>query len=275
LKLVAIGDNEGNISFWDSETWKCCSTKKYHDSQINAIRYSGKVNSILTASDDSKIKVCKIQAQPEEAIVLNGHKDKVWSLLVIEDYDVFYSSGKEACIIGWDLSSLVIKHKIDTRGRDTTGTEMVFIPSLNLLAVSFKQGTISFYDIETPLEVRSINTYQKWIHCMKYIPEKDELVVGVDIGTVKVWRIGENAFQPTQGLNIPGSLPLCMMPLSNHEEILIGSDYEKLVLLNVRTKNSVTSRNLDLKDVISMKVIPRNRKILVGTKRKELIILRY
>ena len=255
-QVVVIGDSQGNISCWNMNTWECFETIKYHDLQISCIKYSKKLDSILTASDDATIKVLKMgRKMPsismfEEGAVLKEHKDKVWSLLVIEGFDVFYSSGKEAMIIGWDLNSLTLKHKIDTRGRDTTGTEMVFIPSLKLLAVSFKQGTISFYDIETPLEIRSINTYQKWIHCMRYLEERDQFVIGADIGTLKVWKVGDHSFQQLQGFNISGGLPLSFEYLSNSQDILIGSDFEKLVLLNLDTGKYALSSNLDLKKML-------------------------
>ncbi|RYE28850.1 MAG: hypothetical protein EOP48_33090, partial [Sphingobacteriales bacterium] len=126
---------------------------------------------------------------------------------------------------------------------------MTFIERLKLLVVSFKEGTISFYNIETPLEVRSINVYQKWLHCLKYIEERDQLIVGVDVGTLKVWKIGNHDFQFTKGYKIPGKLPIGLTSVSSGKEVLVATECSKLVLVNLDTGECTKSHNFGLQNV--------------------------
>ena len=275
--LTVIGDELGNLEFWAAITWECLFVERHHLEKINTVKYSKKFNSIITASNDSTIKVFHTRNPPsiDNITLLTEHKDKVWSLLVLENHNSFYSSGKEPCIIGWDLNTLQVKHKIDTRGRDTTGTEMTFIERLKLLVVSFKEGTISFYNIETPSEIRSINVYQKWLHCLKYIEERDQLIVGVDVGTLKVWKIGNYDFQPVKGYKIPGKLPLSLTSLSKGKEILVATEYSKLVLLNLETGDSLKSHNFEFQGVKAFKYIPQTQNILVVSGEAEISVLKY
>jgi len=275
--LVTIGDELGNLEFWTSTTWECLFVERFHLEKINAVKYSKKTHSIITVSNDRTIKVFHTRNPPQidQITLLTEHIDKVWSLLVLENHDMFYSSGKEPCIIGWDLNTLQVKHKISTRGRDTTGTEMAFIERLKLLVVSFKSGTISFYNIETPSEVRSINVYQKWLHCLKYIEERDQLVVGVDVGTIKVWQIGNDSYQCVKGYKIPGKLPIGLTSISEGKEVLIATECSKLVLLNLETGECKKSHNFDLQGVKSLKYIPELQKVLVASNEAEISVLKY
>jgi len=276
-EIVVIGDIEGNLAFWNALTWNCLFVEKYHKSAVNVVKYSKKRKYIITASDDYGIKVLKT-AKPaiiEEIVPLTKHKDKVWSLLLIESHDVFYSSGKEACIIGWDMNTLQLKHKLDTRGRDHTGTEMAFIPSLKLLAVSFKQGTISFYNIETPSEIRTINVYQKWLHCLKYIEEKDELIVGTDIGTLKVFSMGDYSFNPEREYKIPGALPITVERINNGNEFVIASKIDQLINLNYETGEQKTSKKFNNQQILSFKILPSVRKVIIASNDAKVIVLKY
>ena len=277
-ELVVIGDIQGNLSFWNASTWDCLSMEKYHKSKINVVKYSKQKNYIITASDDYKIKVIKTNNPPDidEIVSLTKHTDHVWIILPIEDHNVFYSSGKEACIIGWDMNTLELKHKIDTRGRDHTGTEMTFIPSLKLLAVSFKQGTISFYNIDTPSEMRSINVYQKWLHCLKYIEDKDELLVGTDIGTIKVFSIEDYKFYPEREYKFPGGLPVLIDCINYGQDLLIASKANKyLVKTNYETGEHENSKPLLNTEITNFKLLPDLGKVIISCNEAQIMVIKY
>ena len=61
---------------------------------------------------------------------------------------------------------------------------MAFIPKLKAIAVSFKEGVISLYSVNTHAEIASINVEKNWLHSLIYIENRDWVVAGTD--TVKL-----------------------------------------------------------------------------------------
>ena len=274
--LIVIGDDIGSIQVWNAKTFECLSIERHHSLKINSLKFSLKHKILLTASNDSTIKAFAIETPPflKTVRALEEHVDKVWSLLLLDDRDMFYSSGKEPCIIGWDLNTLMPSQKLLTRGRDTTGTEMTFIHRLNALVVSFKSGTLSLYDIQKGTEIMCLNVNQQWIHALTYIESTNQLLIGTCSGLIEAWSVEED-LKYIGKYEIPGAIPTSMIAVNKGKELLLTSRHHQLIALDLTTKKHRTSPKFNFDEAVNFKILGQINRIMVVSNEIDIAVMKF
>ncbi len=103
--LMYVGDADGNLSVWDTISWKLLLNLPFDCGKIRSILILNDLNRVLIGSQDGKIRV--IESDFFNLIhVFNSHKNGCFSLIHTElKKNVLFSSGKDGYIRAWDLKN--------------------------------------------------------------------------------------------------------------------------------------------------------------------------
>jgi len=276
ISLLAFGNDKGILEIRSSTDFTRIGTHQVHKNFINCVKYSSRRKKILTASLDSTIGVLEIQSdlKIKHKKTLTQHSDKVYAILLIEDQDIFVSSGRDPDLKVWDLNTCALKYKISTNNKGYMGTKMEYIQKHNLVVVSFKQGIIALYDLKNATEVHSFTIpSSNWIHAMLYLEDTNELFVGVERGLVMSWKFENNKMNSSRTYTIPGDIPCTMIPGNQERSLMISSKLNTIISLNLDTGECMQSEPLDFSASIIIKSIKNSTTLLVASNEKRLAVL--
>lgn len=112
--ILASGDNEGTVQFWNLKTGKFISEFYPHEEKITGLLFTPDGKQVITTSDEKNIKVWDISTG-KLVKELIGHQDNIREIALSPDGQTLASAGKDGVRI-WHLP---------------TETLLVNIPSLN------------------------------------------------------------------------------------------------------------------------------------------------
>jgi len=268
--ILVIGDLKGGLTLWsESNDFKKLFKVKAHNDWISNVKYSESKNLVISGSLDQNINIYKVLPGPTlKLLKVLKHSPANWvrGLLILDEKNILLSSGNLPNICVWDLNSLQLKGIIDTKGKGSTGSEMTYIPNLNLLAVGFLQGIIGLYDLKTNKEVATIKTgyHGCRINSMQYLKREGLLVAGVAPGKIKCWKLTENNVEFTREYEVPGRQPALIFPVKNEQSLLVASFTEEIYNLSLDTGKLVQLSHTGLSECVTLRVIPKKKKLVIG-----------
>ena len=121
------------------------STENIHKKCINHVIWVEKWNSIVTCSNDTKIKVFGVSDQGKT--LKNLTIFSVRCIKYLENYDLLVSAGEDPNIKVWDMKKLRRHATISTNSRDNMDGSIAYIPKDHLIGVAFRSRFIRFYHL--------------------------------------------------------------------------------------------------------------------------------
>ncbi len=147
--------------------------------------------------------------QVHKKAVFTGHRDCIYAFCEGETPNLFYTSGSDKFVVGWDLEKpdegkLIAKV-------DNTVYALCYLPQSNILIVGQNFEGIHFVDLATNKEVGSLKLTDKQIFDIKVF--EDKILVGSGDGTVYI--ISSDGKQILHKLNLSDK---SVRALAVHEE---------------------------------------------------------
>lgn len=104
--LLAAGDAEGTIIFWDAVGERLRSFTDVHGGSIAALAFSPDGKLLASASSDGTVRLWDVGTGGPAAPALAGHSDWVTGVAFAEGGQSLLSSGRDGRILLWDISRI-------------------------------------------------------------------------------------------------------------------------------------------------------------------------
>ena len=93
--IIAMGDMNGNLSLWDSNTFKLLSEQKVHKSWISNIKYTSSNNYLFTSTQALEIKAFRVMNRGIISLVKRIKEPScVYSLLPLDHHHILATGGR-------------------------------------------------------------------------------------------------------------------------------------------------------------------------------------
>jgi len=194
LNLVATGGQEGKIKLWDLSTLKLSRTFDAHHRKILALKYIPRRNILISACQDTIIKVFQLDTDSFKVWSLLGHSGPVISLEYAMNMDSLISGGsKDKSIKIWNLSEMIMEFEFVQE--DFGVCTLLFVEGLSTLFAGLEKGIVRLYNMEKASLKESLDVSfgeskkSKDIVSLAFDDEKNILYCGNLDGTISIWNL--------------------------------------------------------------------------------------
>ncbi|MBN1461326.1 MAG: hypothetical protein JXA57_17500 [Armatimonadetes bacterium] len=119
-RTLLSGDDEGRITFRDTDTWEVRGVRKAHHGWVRTVAFSNSGDFYLTAGNDRAVRVWS--AQPGDLPVsMGGYYYTVNSIAFTPDGGTLLSGNSDGTIRSWDVASCVLTSTIVGPSRSLLG----------------------------------------------------------------------------------------------------------------------------------------------------------
>jgi len=161
-----------------------------HNSSVKSVNFSPDGQTLVSGSDDSKIKLWDIQTG-KEIRTLTGHKHFVRSVNFSPDGKTLVSGSYDETIKLWNVQT---GEEIRTlTGHDDSVNSVNFSPDGQTLVSGSGDNTIKLWNVQTGEEIRTLTGHDGSVLSVNFSPDGQTLVSGGDDETIKLWN-GSNGW---------------------------------------------------------------------------------
>lgn len=188
--LLAIGDAEGSIHFWEftdsTESFVRTQTFGDHTNIIGGLDFTPDGYTLASASWDGTVKLWEV-ADGQLQHTLAGHTDCVHRLVWSFDGQCLASGGSDGKILLWDVERRDYKLALKDHTANIWG--LAFAPDGRRLLSGSEDGTLREWDITNGQSIRIIQSYAAAIFDVDWSPDGKQLVSGAADRSVTVWDL--------------------------------------------------------------------------------------
>jgi WD40 repeat protein/serine/threonine protein kinase len=222
-KVLATGDDAGQLTVWDAATHQHLAAVKAHEKCIWEVAFSPDGRKLATASGDWTVKLWDAATLLETA-TLRGHTSKVHAVAFSPDGKRVASGGEDAAARLWDVETGQQVMKIDTGvgvrslafspdGKTlavgavlwdaATGEKLrgfygesgaaayavKFSPDGRLWAFSVGYGAVTLRDVSSGQEIALFKGHTGLVRSLAFSPDSKILASGSQDRTVSIWDV--------------------------------------------------------------------------------------
>eukprot|EP01033_Poteriospumella_lacustris_P000831 gene831-594_t len=198
-QLVASGGDENTIMVWETSTWTLVHTIQGHTDQVYSVTFSPD-GRFLAAGDQARVvKVWHMTTTTAtEVLHLDGHNLAVYSVSFSPDGKLLASGSSDSTIGIWDVR---LPQRSDSDTPEEADTTADLLPEeepkghfkiVDSLAIRPVTGdrlvsgsydkTVKLWDTTTGDEVATIREHSRWVYCVCFTPDGQQIVSGSDDG---------------------------------------------------------------------------------------------
>lgn len=144
--IVASGDNQGKVSFWNLRTGTKISDFVPHQDLISGLAFSPDGNILITASHDRTIKIWNLSSG-ELLNTFTGHTNKIRAIALHPDGQTLASGGNEGILL-WNLATGKLLTKLEQHRNWVQA--LAFSPDGKYLASSGYDFTVKIWEDSLP-----------------------------------------------------------------------------------------------------------------------------
>ena len=270
-KLV-IGDENGQISLYDGNTFELLFSKKFHGGKITNIKYSMLKRVLISASFDRNIQIFRFE--PTDSSIhlvktLKKHHNWIWGIKIVENLNLFITSGDDPNIKIWGLQNHKLVGQISTKGKGNIRAEPEIIQRCKYqyyVAVAHCSGDIVIYDLISKNEMFSVTSkYEKpWILSLSFLKQESILVVGAGEKALEFWKLSENGICYSGNETVQGDIPRVILPINDEKQLLIASFSREFFVFDTTTKKIVAKSEVDgISQCLNFVLVPEKREIIL------------
>ena len=233
--LVAFGSRDGSIysvGLYDLDAKRLKSSIcDIHNNAINSVLWIDNKNYLITASDDSIIRIFRASdyGRALQAIrKFRGHTDFVRCIKYIHQENVLVSIGYDANIKIWNIDNFKRCGAISTGGEGRMSGSIAHIKADRLIGVPFRSGYIRFYHLGNKRLIFQlyVGTFEAVsLSGLQYLSYRRMIVTNTPNAELKMW-------QYTEGERLVGlektvstkSIPTCIVTNSDESELIYFVD---------------------------------------------------
>jgi WD40 repeat protein len=151
-KILASGDEEGNVQFWNLKQGKRISEFSPHSEAIRGLAFSANGEMLISASSDRTIKIWDL-ASGQILQTLKGHTGEIRAIALHPQGQILASAGNDGIIL-WNLETGELLTKL--KDHHNWVQSLAFSPNGRFLASGGFDFTVKIW--ETPFTLNSQNS---------------------------------------------------------------------------------------------------------------------
>ena len=185
-KLLAISDDNGLISLWDTSSRREILTCKGHTSRVYSVAFSPQHNIIASGSLDQTVRLWNINSG-ECLNIFKGHTDDVNSIAFSPDGKILVSGSTDKTIRLWDVNSGECIHILE---KHTDWVDSVaFSPQHNIIASGSADKTVRLWNIQSGECLHIFEGHTNPVRSVTFSPDGRTLASGSTDQTMRLWDI--------------------------------------------------------------------------------------
>jgi WD40 repeat protein len=185
-RLLAIGDSNNNIYFWQVGDGKQLLTCKGHNSWVRSLSFSPDGKFLASASDDQTVKLWDVYTG-ECLKTLQEHTSQVRSVVFSPKGKTLASSSEDQSLKLWDVhtgqcTQTLCSHNSRVRS-------VAFSPDGQTLASASDDRTVKLWNVYTGECVKTFQGHTDGVRSVAFSPDGQTLASGSNDQTVRLWDI--------------------------------------------------------------------------------------
>ncbi|MGI2902441.1 protein kinase domain-containing protein [Tolypothrix sp. VBCCA 56010] len=256
--ILASGNDDKSIIFWDLNTFEAIANLGGHSQAVTSVafNYDGKL--LATGSDDKTIKIWDVR-NFQEIFTLRGHSHAVKSVAFSPDGKLLASGSWDKTVKIWDVYSgeeicTLTGHKLQIGA-------VAFSPQSKLLASASFDRTIRLWklsaELQNELKNRPYQTligHARAVLTVAFSPDGQILATGSDDNTIKLWEVNTGKLIRTLSSH---SWSVVTLAFSADGETLISGSWDKTIKLSgVNTTAEIATLSGHVDSVFTVAVSP-------------------
>ncbi|MDJ0555667.1 MAG: NB-ARC domain-containing protein [Microcoleaceae cyanobacterium MO_207.B10] len=184
--ILAIGDAEGKIRLWQTQTGKQLLYLSAHSNWVQSLTFSPDGLVLASASADQTVKFWDAHTG-EYLKTFTGHTAQVLSIAFSPDGETLASGGADNTIKLWDVNTGECLHSWE--GHENWVNSVEFGLGGKTLATGSFDGTVKLWDVDTGGCLKTFVGHKDQVWSVAFASEGETLVSGSFDHTVKFWDV--------------------------------------------------------------------------------------
>jgi WD40 repeat protein len=182
--MLAIGDNEGAVTVWDTEAKVRRLTLSGHRAAVSSVVFLPDAKTLASASRDGSVRLWNLATG--QSIAEFQHSDGVQSVAVSKDGKTLVSGGWQNTIHVWDIGS---RTQLFVLTNHTAWvSSLAFSPDGKSLVSASADHTLRLWDAATWQEIDTLRGHHDEVSGVIFSPDGKWLLSGAKNGEVKIWN---------------------------------------------------------------------------------------
>lgn len=221
---IVCGSDDFKLRVYNYNTSERVATFEAHPDYIRAIVVHPTQPFVLTASDDSTIKLWNWEKDWKCVQVFEGHGHYVMGLAINpKDTNTFASACLDRTVKIWSLGSGTANYTLEAH--ETKGVNHVDYypqPDKPYLLTTSDDRTVKVWDYTTKSLIATLEGHTSNVSFACYHPELPVIISGAEDGTVKIWHA--NTYRLEQSINYNLERAWCVAYQRGKQGVGIGFD---------------------------------------------------
>ncbi len=181
---LAVGQQDGRITFWDVATGKLRSALEGHDDFVAALSFAPDGTTLASSGGDRSVRVWE-PATGRERLAIRSPSNTVVALSYSPDSRLLALADPVSPVVRlWDVSAGIERAAV--RGTEGPVVAVAISPDGTTLAAAGLHGRITFWDFAT-LAVRPVQLNHAGTRSLAFAPDGLSLATGGFDGTIHLW----------------------------------------------------------------------------------------
>ncbi|UUM21565.1 NACHT domain-containing protein [Mycoavidus sp. SF9855] len=230
-KTCAIGLGNGEISVYDTSTWKKIYTLGAHDNAVLSVVYSPSGQQIASGSKDKTVQLWDAQTGARGR-TLTGHTGSVLSVAYSRSGQRIASGSVDKTVRLWDVQTG--KSGPPLTGHTGSVLSVVYSPNGQQIASGSDDKTVRLWDVQTGKSGPPLTGHTDSVSSVAYSPsDGQQIASGSKDKTVRLWDVQTGKSGRTLTGHKDSVLSVVYSP--NGQQIASGSDDKTVRLWDAQT----------------------------------------
>ncbi|MFN6462082.1 MAG: NB-ARC domain-containing protein [Nostoc sp. DedVER02] len=185
-EIVATGDADGRISFWQSTYGEQLFHWKAHSNWVRTVAFSPDGKTLVSCSDDHTVKLWDVESQ-KHLMTFEEHTSWVRSVAFSPDGKIVASASSDKTIRLWDIDTQRCCKVFE--GHNNFVRSVAFSPDGKILASGSADQTVKLWDIKTGKCLNTLEGHNKLVQSVVFSSDGEILASCSDDKTVKLWDV--------------------------------------------------------------------------------------
>ncbi|MFW9261927.1 NB-ARC domain-containing protein [Nostoc sp. CALU 546] len=263
-EIVATGDADGRISFWQATYGEQLFHWKAHDNWVRTVAFSPDGKTLVSCSDDHTVKIWDVDSQ-KQLMKLDGHNSWVRSVAFSHDGKIVASASSDKTIRLWDLDTQKCWEILEDHNDFVRS--VVFSPDGKILASGSADQTVRLWDVKTGKCLKTLKGHTKLVQSVVFSSDGEILASCSDDKTVKLWDVKTGKLLNTLSGHTNLIHSIALSPISSSEGggiIASCSDDKTVKLWDIQTGKLLKTLEAHSNSILSVAFSPDGKTLASG-----------